>query len=217
MLSIFGNKIVNHCDNLSRRSFVRVGTLGLGAGLSLPEVLRANTQQIDETKSIIMVYLCGGPTQHETFDPKPNAPQEIRGSYNPISTKIPGIQFCELLPKLSSMSDRFSIVRTLTGMENRHESFQCYTGRPGGRPQDSEPAGGWPTFGSVASKVLGSGGGGAGAPAARAARGGPGAARARPWAQRDARVVSCQGDGAARAALVAAHSGQGVLYNTPYL
>lgn len=162
MLSIFGNKTTTNCDNLSRRSFIRIGTLGLGTGLSLPDVLRANAQQqIDETKSIIMVYLCGGPTQHETFDPKPNAPQEIRGSYNPTSTKIPGIQFCELIPKLSSMSDRFSIVRTLTGMENRHESFQCYTGRPGGRPQDGEPAGGWPTFGSVASKILGSGGGGA--------------------------------------------------------
>ena len=162
MLSIPGNTIVNHCDNLSRRSFIRIGSLGLGAGLSLPEILRANArQQTDKTKSIIMVYLCGGPTQHETFDPKPDSPQEIRGSYNPISTKIPGIQFCELIPKLASMSDRFSIVRTLTGMENRHESFQCYSGRPGGRPQDGEPAGGWPTFGSVASKILGPGGGGA--------------------------------------------------------
>ena len=53
------------------------------------------------------------------------------------------------------MSDKFSIVRTLVGMQNRHESFQCYTGRPGGRSGDNEPAGGWPTFGSVASQVLG--------------------------------------------------------------
>ena len=162
MLSILGNRIIRNCDQVSRRSVLRMGTLGLGAGLSLPDILRANDQrQIDDTKSIIMVYLCGGPTQHETFDPKPNAPQEIRGSYNPISTRLPGYQFCELLPKLAAMNDRFSIVRSLVGMENRHESFQCYTGRPGGRPQDGEPAGGWPTFGSVASKVLGTGGGGA--------------------------------------------------------
>ena len=107
MLSIFGNTIVNHCDNLSRRSFIRIGSLGLGAGLALPEILRANArQQIDKTKSIIMVYLCGGPTQHETFDPKPDSPQEIRGSYNPISTKIPGIQFCELMASNSKGSRR---------------------------------------------------------------------------------------------------------------
>jgi hypothetical protein len=104
-----------------------------------------------------MIYLPGGPTQHETFDPKPHAKSEIRGSFGPISTKMLGVPFCELLPKLAGMADKFSIVRTLVGMKNRHESFQCYTGRPGGRNEDSEPAGGWPTFGSAASSVLGPG------------------------------------------------------------
>lgn len=107
-----------------------------------------------------MIYLPGGPTQHETFDPKPAAPVEIRGSFRPIDTAIPGVQFCERLPQLAALADKFSVVRTLVGMKNRHESFQCYTGRPGGRSEDNEPAGGWPAFGSVVSSVLGSGPGG---------------------------------------------------------
>jgi hypothetical protein len=105
--------------------------------------------------SVVMIYLPGGPTQHETFDPKPDAPIEIRGPYQPMSTRVPGVQFCELLPNLAKTSHRFSIVRTLVGMENRHESFQCYTGRAGGRANDREPSGGWPSLGSVVSKVLG--------------------------------------------------------------
>jgi len=150
-----GRQLSGYCDDVARRDFLRLGTLGLG-GLALPQILRAEAQGGSEkTRSVVMIYLCGGPTQHETFDPKPNAPVEIRGSYQPISTKLPGVQFCELLPKLSAMADKFSIVRSLVGMKNRHESFQCYTGRPGGRSGDNEPSGGWPTFGSVVSKMLG--------------------------------------------------------------
>jgi len=107
--------------------------------------------------SVVMIYLPGGPTQFETFDPKPSASVEIRGSFRAIDTSIPGVRYCELLPKLSRMADTFSVVRTLVGMKNRHESFQCYTGRPGGRNEDNEPAGGWPTFGSVVSSLLGPG------------------------------------------------------------
>ena len=102
-----------------------------------------------------MIYLPGGPTQHETFDPKPNASAEIRGNYGAIPTAIPGTHFCELLPNLAQAHDKFSVIRTLTGMVNRHESFHCYSGRPGGRPEDGEPAGGWPGFGSVVSRLLG--------------------------------------------------------------
>ena len=66
------------------------------------------------------------------------------------------MQFCELLPRLAQSARLFSVVRTLTGMKNRHECFQCHTGRPGGRNEDNEPAGGWPSLGSVASCLLGS-------------------------------------------------------------
>ena len=157
MLSIYGKANRSFCDGLSRRSFLSAGSLALG-GLSLPDLLRAeSTSSSARDHSVVMIYLPGGPTQHETFDPKPNAPVEIRGSFSPISTSLPGVQFCELLPNLSKMADRFSIVRTLVGMKNRHESFQCYTGRGGGRSEDAEPSGGWPTLGSCVSQILGPG------------------------------------------------------------
>ena len=157
MLTLFDRLSNTHCDGIPRRNFLRIGSLGL-AGLTLPGLLRAEADSgTTRNSSVVMIYLPGGPTQHETFDPKPHSASEIRGSFQPISTKIPGVHFCEMLPKLSSIADKFSVVRTLVGMENRHESFQCYTGRPGGRNEDNEPGGGWPTFGSVASKLLGPG------------------------------------------------------------
>ena len=165
MLSILGAQRRSFCDRVARRDFLRVGSmgsLGLG-GISLAHLLRAESLAEGRTenggrqrdKSVIMVYLPGGPTQHETFDPKPNAPREIRGSFASSSTAIPGVHFCELLPKLSRIANKFSVVRTLTGMLNRHEAFPCYTGRPGGKSEDNEPAGGWPTLGSCVSHVLG--------------------------------------------------------------
>ncbi len=161
MLTILGGRQRSFCDGVTRRGFLRIGSLGLGAagmgGFCLADVLRAeaNAGHPATNKSVVMIYLPGGPTQHETFDPKPNAPAEIRGSFRPTSTCVPGIQYCETLPKLAQIADKFSVVRTLVGFKNRHESFQCYTGRPGGGGQDNEPAGGWPTLGSVVSRVLG--------------------------------------------------------------
>ena len=156
MLTFAGRKHRSFCDRVSRREFLSAGSLALG-GLSLPSVLRAESQAAASSsdRSVVMIYLPGGPTQHETFDPKSDAPVEIRGSFGPISTQLPGVQFCELLPKLAASANRFSIVRSLVGMQNRHESFQCYTGRPGGRNEDAEPSGGWPSFGSMASWCLG--------------------------------------------------------------
>ena len=92
MLSVYGNQRNKFCDNINRRHFLRIGSLGFGAALSLPDILRASNTATNSTNSVIMVYLCGGPTQFETFDPKPNAPVEIRGSFQPTSTKIPGVQ-----------------------------------------------------------------------------------------------------------------------------
>lgn len=159
MLTLLDRHSTRFCDGLSRRSFLRIGGLGFGSGVcgvSLPQILQAATgRQSAKAKSVVMVYLPGGPTQHETFDPKPTMPSEIRGAFRPTATRVPGVHFCELLPKLSANVDKFSVVRTLTGMQNRHESFQCYTGRPGGRSGDNEPASGWPSLGSVVSKTLG--------------------------------------------------------------
>ncbi len=158
MLTLLGKRTRPFCDGLSRRSFLQIGALGVG-GITLPKLLQAEAQAPSQNtgRSVVMIYLPGGPTQLETFDPKPAAPVEFRGSFDPISTSIPGVAFCELLPRLSQAAKHFSVVRTLTGMKNRHECFQCQTGRPGGRNEDSEPAGGWPSLGSVVSKVLGPG------------------------------------------------------------
>ncbi|WP_299470089.1 DUF1501 domain-containing protein [uncultured Gimesia sp.] len=145
--------------DLSRRHFLKIGLLGITGGLSLPYLsgLDAGVAKKTSQQSVVMIYLPGGPTQFETFDPKPDAPGEIRGSFTATQSKVPGIQYCELLPQLSAIADKFSVVRTLVGMENRHESFQCYTGRAGGRTEDGEPAGGWPALGSIVSQLLGPG------------------------------------------------------------
>ena len=94
MLTIPGPSLGGFCDGLSRRSFLRVGSLGV-AGITLPRILEAarTTPEQDLPRSVVMIYLCGGPTQHETFDPKPDSPKEIRGSFSPISTALPGVQF----------------------------------------------------------------------------------------------------------------------------
>lgn len=155
MLTLQGLGSGRCCDGVMRRDMLRIGALGLGGTLLTPGLLQSAPSGSAAEKSVIMIYLPGGPTQHETFDPKPEAPAEIRGSFGTVQTNVPGIHFCELLPKLASRLHKFSVIRSLTGMLNRHESFQCFTGRPGGRPGDNDPGGGWPTFGSSVSKLLG--------------------------------------------------------------
>ncbi len=170
MLTFFGpsDRSARFCDGLSRRSFLSVGGLALG-GLSLPRLLEAESTSspgpgagasTGRHKAVIMIYLPGGPTQHETIDPKPDAPTGVRGPFGTVRTKIPGVHFSEHLTRLAAIADKIVAVRSVVGFENRHESFQGHTGRAGGRAQDGEPAGGWPTVGSVVSRRLGIGPGG---------------------------------------------------------
>ncbi|SVC83112.1 uncharacterized protein METZ01_LOCUS335966, partial [marine metagenome] len=81
--------------------------------------LRANEPN-GRAKSVIYVFLSGGLAQHESFDLKPNAPSNIRGEFNPIRTKTPGIQICEHLPMLAQRSDKWALVRSLTHPHNEH-------------------------------------------------------------------------------------------------
>jgi hypothetical protein len=142
------------CDGISRRNFLRVGGLGLG-GLSLPGLLAAENQSgiRGSHKSVIMIYLVGGPPHQDMFDLKPDAPGEIAGPHRPIGTNVPGIQICELFPQMAKRMDKFTIIRSLVGAQADHDAAQCYTGRPpkGG----TVPPGGWPQFGSVVDKMLG--------------------------------------------------------------
>src|SRR5688572_25380726 len=113
MLTILGPRS-RYCDGLSRRSFLKVGGLAVG-GLALPKLLRAEAKSRSSHKSIIMVYLSGGLAHQDTFDLKPNAPAEIRGEFKPIATKVPGIQFGELLPKLAACADKLAVLRSISG------------------------------------------------------------------------------------------------------
>lgn len=139
------------CDGFSRRSMLKVGGLALG-GLSLPDLLRAEAATGKKShKAVIMVFLSGGPPHQDMFDLKVDAPVEIRGEFDPISTNVPGIEICELLPRLAQRTDRLAIIRSLVGAEGRHAAFQCLTGHS----SRTQPAGGWPALGSVVSKLQG--------------------------------------------------------------
>ena len=140
------------CDGISRRSFLRIGSLAMG-GLSLPQILQAEAQAgvRSNSKAIIMVFLSGGPPHQDMFDLKPAAPLEIRGEFQPIATRVPGIEICEHLPRLARMTDKLAIIRSIVGSEGRHAAFQCLTGHP----LKSQPQGGWPALGAVVSKLRG--------------------------------------------------------------
>ena len=153
MLNINGIHSSRFCDGISRRSFLRLGALGLG-GMSMPDMLRAEAaQKAASSKSVIMIFLPGGPPHQDMWDLKMDAPAGIRGEFRPIKTKVPGIEICELFPKMAAMMDKFSIIRSIVGSTGRHDADQCLTGRP----HQNAPAGGWPSMGSVLSKLQGSG------------------------------------------------------------
>jgi hypothetical protein len=151
MLSVHGPRI-RHCDGLSRREVLRIGGLALG-GLSLPQLLRAERTAGAERlhKSVIMVFLTGGPPHQDMVDLKPESPSEYRGEFSPISTSVPGIQICEHLPLLARRMDRLAVIRSLVGSEGRHAAFQCLHGHP----VQNQPPGGWPCFASVVSRLEG--------------------------------------------------------------
>ena len=151
MLTITGGNL-ELCDGVSRRSFLKIGGLAMG-GLSLPQLLRAESEAGigNSHKSVIMVFLAGGPPHQDMVDLKPEAPLEYRGEFSPIDTNVPGIQICEHLPLLAQRMDRLAVVRTLVGSEGRHAAYQCLHGHK----FQNQPPGGWPCFGSAVSKLCG--------------------------------------------------------------
>lgn len=163
--------IDNHREHgpLSRRAWLSAGALS-AVGLSFPQLLAApaavakdmppapqlaaglGTPLFGRAKNVIFLWLQGGPPQHETFDPKPEAPLEIRGPFRPISTNIPGVQISELLPRTARIAEHLAIVRSLHTNDNNHDvsGYWVLTGNPYGpgsarqiKPTD------WPYFGSV--------------------------------------------------------------------
>jgi len=155
MLTIPGKKgsSSSFCDGITRRSALKIGSLGL-PGLSLPQLLQAEANQGSgkSQKSVILIYLVGGPPHQDMWDLKPNAPKEIRGPWNPISTNVPGMELCEQFPMLSKISDKLTIVRSIVGSQPGHDAIQCFNGYD---PKQPKPSGGWPQFGSAVAKVQG--------------------------------------------------------------
>lgn len=146
-----GRKSPTFCDGIDRRNFMRIGGLAMG-GLALPQLLEAESLgRARSNKSLIMIFLSGGPPHQDMYDLKPDAPEDIRGEFRPISTAMPGIQICEHLPELAKRMDQMSIIRSLVGAEGRHDAFQCLTGRL----TKGQPVGGWPALGCVVSKLQG--------------------------------------------------------------
>ena len=140
------------CDGLSRRNFIKIGALGLG-GLALPQLLQAESSSgiRKSHKAVIMIYLPGGPPHQDTFDLKLDAPSEIRGEFRPIPTNVHGLQICEHLPRIAKICDKLSVIRSMADAVDDHSDFMCMTGRR----KQSQPPGGWPSFGATASKLLG--------------------------------------------------------------
>ena len=151
MLTLLGDRY-RFCDGLSRRSFLRIGSLAVG-GLSLSGILRAESAAgtTNSHKAIIMIYLPGGPPHQDMYDLKPEAPRAIRGEFLPIHTSVPGIDICEHMPRLAARMDKFTVIRSLVGSHAQHSSFQCVSGHDRRR----QPLGGWPGIGSVISKIQG--------------------------------------------------------------
>ncbi len=134
MLTIFGQKN-RFCDGVNRRSFLKIGALGLGASaLTLADVFRAEAKAGTATrpKAVINIFLGGGPPHQDLWEIKTEAPAEIRGEFKPIATRVPGIHISELLPRLAALTDKVALVRSLVGLQDEHSSYQNLTGFPMG-------------------------------------------------------------------------------------
>jgi hypothetical protein len=153
MLTIFGGRSYGgFCDQVGRRDFLKIGGMALG-GLALTDVLRLEAAQGAKShKAIINVFLPGGPPHIDMWDLKPDAPVDIRGEYSPIKTTVPGLEICELFPRLAAMAERLAIIRSLSDSDGDHAAYQCMTGR---KKNAQPPPGGWPAMGAWTSKLQG--------------------------------------------------------------
>jgi hypothetical protein len=148
------------CDGVTRRDFLQVGGLG-AVGLTVADLLRcqaaraepsAVSSMLDKAKSCILLFPYGSPPQHETFDPKPDAPREIQGEMKAISTRVPGLAICDHLPRIAKVMDRVTVVRSVThpyplhGVAYAVSGIPTYTPDLELRPRDPQH---WPFIGSV--------------------------------------------------------------------
>jgi uncharacterized protein DUF1501 len=135
---------------LSRRKLLSAGAIG--GGLTLARLLQAEQAAGlgSSRKAIINIHLDGGPPQMDMIDLKPGAPVEIRGEFSPISTKLPGVQICEHLPKLAAAADKLVFIRSLVGAASAHDAFQCQSGFDA---KNLASIGGRPAMGCIVGKL----------------------------------------------------------------
>lgn len=154
----FRGRPVPYCDGISRRSFLRVGALGLGS-LTLADMLRgralASSAEASRPKAAIMIFLSGGPSHIDTWDMKPDAPVEMRGEFKPIATNVPGMQWCEHMPRQAGIADKIAVLRGVQTVGNHtgNEFFSGFAweqGKPDAVINQKRPA-----VGSVVSRLRG--------------------------------------------------------------
>jgi len=154
MLSILGHKS-RYCDGVSRRGFLKIGGLSFGAGgFTLADLMRAEaaSRKGHSHKAVINVFLGGGPPHQDMWEIKTDAPSEVRGEFKPIKTNVPGIEICEVFPRLAAMMDKAAVIRSVVGCAGGHDAHQCLTGWT---KNDLKSIGGRPAIGSAVSKLFG--------------------------------------------------------------
>lgn len=169
MFTLWGQRR-RFCDQIDRRDFLQAGALGLG-GLTLADVfrLRAQASAKSSPRSVVMIWLNGGPSHIDMYDLKPNAPAEFRGDFKPIQTNVPGFAICELMPLQAKIADKLALVRTLQFQEATHYPDEVFTGHVGAAQRP--PFGSFisrfrrgprnlPGYVSLGRRVYGTGGGG---------------------------------------------------------
>lgn len=155
------------CDGVSRREMLRVGGLG-ACGLSMPSLLNATADPAEQgsgsfgrAKRCIVLFLLGGPPQHETWDPKPDAPADVRGDFSPIESATPSLRVGELMPQTAKLTDHIAVLRAVSTADNAHSSsgYWMLTGYPH-TPTNMEnatpgPPNDWPCVGAVVRHLRG--------------------------------------------------------------
>ncbi len=154
MLTIFGRSN-RFCDGISRRGFLQIGALGIGASsLTLADIFRSEVRAGGSSrhKAVINIFLGGGPPHQDMWEIKTEAPDEIRGEFKPIATRVPGIQIGEVFPRIASLMDKCTVIRSVVGATGRHDAYQCMTGWA---EKDMANMGGRPSLGAAMTRLQG--------------------------------------------------------------
>lgn len=141
------------CNGLTRRDVLRIGSMGV-LGYTLADLLRMQAASADpegRARNIVMIHMSGGPSHVDTWDPKPDAPAEVRGEFKAIGTNVPGIRICELFPLQAKMMDKFSIIRSITNAHEEHSSSHLVSGY---WVSERDTSGDRPSLGSVLSHYV---------------------------------------------------------------